>query len=96
MYNALQTVWDDQWYLATDGCTADKTYDEATSDQLWITNEMCNNLEEEISDLESSTSDYMSTWTQAVIDLVNAQKENFNSDTQQALDDYLATLQNNP
>jgi len=96
MYNALQTVWDDQWYLATDGCTADKTYDEATSDQLWITNEMCNNLEEDISNLESSTSDYMSTWTQAVIDLVNAQKSNFNSDTQQALDEYLATLQNNP
>jgi len=93
-YDALQNVWEDDWYLAADGCTADKTYDEATVDQLWITNEMCNNLEEDISELESSTSNYMDGWTQAVIDLVNAQKSNFNEDTQQALDEYLATLQN--
>jgi len=96
MFNALQTVWEDQWYLAANDCTADKTYDEATQDQLWITNEMCNNLEGDIATLESSTEDYMSTWTQAVIDLVNSQKENFNQDTQEALDNYLETLRGNP
>merc|ERR1711863_143224 len=36
------------------------------------------NLEGDIATLESSTEDYMSSWTQAVIDLVNSQKENFN------------------
>eukprot|EP00492_Amphilonche_elongata_P002449 TRINITY_DN26_c0_g2_i4.p1 TRINITY_DN26_c0_g2~~TRINITY_DN26_c0_g2_i4.p1 ORF type:complete len:426 (-),score=97.03 TRINITY_DN26_c0_g2_i4:231-1478(-) len=96
MFSALQTVWDDQWYLAADGCDGGRTYDEATEDQLWITNEMCNNLEEDIAELESSTGDYMSDWTAAVIALVEAQKDNFGTETQQALDDYLASIQNPP
>jgi len=94
MYSLLQDVWDNSWYLASGDCTGDKTYDEATGDQLWITNEMCNNLEEDIEELETSTSEYMSAWTQSVIDLVNAQMSNFDADTQQALSDYLETLQN--
>lgn len=74
-------------------CTGDKTYDEATDDQLWITNEMCNNLEDDIAELETQTSDYMEQWTQSVVDLVNSQMSNFDAATQQALSDYLATLQ---
>jgi len=92
MFNTLQQVWEDEWYLAANGCTGGKTYDEATEDQLWITNAMCSNLEEEINELESSTADYMDGWTQSVIDLVNAQKDQFNSETQKALEDYLASL----
>merc|ERR1711951_18552 len=93
MFNALQTVWEDEWYLAADGCTADKTYEEATNDQLWITNEVCNNLQKDIVELESTISDYSASWSQTVLDLVNEQLDGFDSETQQALEDYLATLQ---
>jgi len=94
MHNSLATVWNDQWYLAAEPCDRGLTYDEATQDQLWITNEMCNNLEKEIEELETSTANYMDGWTQSVIDLVNANKGQFTLETQQALDAYLDTLQN--
>jgi len=93
MFASLQSVWDNDWDLAAGECTGDKTYDEATDDQLWITNEMCNNLEDDIAELETQTSDYMEQWTQSVVDLVNSQMSNFDAATQQALSDYLATLQ---
>jgi len=93
MYDSLTEVWNDQWYLAAGTCDGGKTYDEATQDQLWITNEMCNNLEKDIAALESSTETYMDNWTQSVINLVNANMGGFSDDTQQALDDYLRTLQ---
>jgi len=92
IYNSLTTVWNDQWYLAAEPCDRGLTYVEATQDQLWITNEMCNNLEKEIVELETSTADYMDGWTQSVIDLVNDNKGQFTPETQQALDDYLDTL----
>eukprot|EP00493_Phyllostaurus_siculus_P021237 UN21563 len=94
MHNSLTTVWNDQWYLAAEPCDGGKTYDEATQDQLWITNEMCNNLEKDIGELESSTANYMDNWTQSVIDLVNDNMGAFSEDTQRALDNYLEQLQN--
>merc|ERR1719357_104841 len=91
--SALTNVWENSWYLASGECTGDRSYDDATADQLWITNEMCNNLEADISDLETQTADYMDGWIQSVVDLVNANMENFDTDTQNALSDYLVTLQ---
>jgi len=93
MFAALQSVWDNDWDLAAGDCTGDKTYEESTDDQLWITNEMCNNLEDDIAQLETQTSEYMEQWTQSVIDLVNSQMSNFDADTQSALSAYLETLQ---
>jgi hypothetical protein len=93
---ALQNSWDNDWYLAVTSDCSGKDYDSATDDQLWITNEMCNNLEDDIDDLETQVdglNSYMDTWTQSVIDLVNAQMSNFDAQTQQALTDYLDTLQ---
>jgi len=92
---ALQNSWDNDWYLAPSSDCSGKSYDTATDDQLWITNEMCNNLEDDIDELETSVdglNTYMDEWTQSVIDLVNGQIGNFDQATQDALNDYLATL----
>jgi hypothetical protein len=91
---ALQNSWDNDWYLSPlPECSKD--YDTATDDQLWITNEMCNNLDDDIDELETAVdglNTYMDDWTQSVIDLVNGQINNFDQATQDALNDYLATL----
>jgi len=91
----LQNSWENDWYLsATTDCSG-KDYDAATTDQLWITNEMCNNLEDDIDTLETSVSGlntYMDEWTQSVIELVNSQINNFDAQTQEELNNYLATL----
>jgi len=93
MYQSLQDVFDNSWYLAGGDCDGGRSYDEATQDQLWMTNEMCNNLEDDIEELETQTSEYMDSWTNSVIDLVNSQMSNFDEDTQAALSAYLDTLQ---
>jgi len=93
LQSALTEVWENSWYLASGECTGDRSYEEATDDQLWITNEMCNNLESDINELETQTADYMDSWIESVVDLVNANMANFDQDTQNALTDYLATLQ---
>merc|ERR1712117_890534 len=51
LQSALTEVWNNSWYLASGECTGDRSYEEATDDQLWITNEMCNNLESDINEL---------------------------------------------
>jgi len=89
---ALQNSWDNDWYLgASESCTG-RTADATTDDQLYITNKMCDNLEADIDSVESQLDSYMSTWTQQVTDLVNSNMANFDAATQQALTDYLATL----
>merc|ERR1719195_1245714 len=85
----LTEVWNNSWYLASGECTGDRSYEEATDDQLWITNEMCNNLEADINELETQTADYMDSWIESVVELVNANMANFDQDTQNALTEYL-------
>merc|ERR1712141_886533 len=92
---ALQNSWDNDWYLSPLANCDGKDYDLATDDQLWITNEMCNNLDDDIDELETAVdglNTYMDNWTQDVIDLVNGQIGNFDQATQDALNEYLATL----
>jgi len=96
---ALNDLFLNNWYLSrTDlnECTNDKTFDEAVDDQLWITNEMVENLEGEIEEVQEDvalTHDYMDNWISRVMALVNDNLQNFDSETQNALTEYLAVLQ---
>lgn len=92
---ALQDLFANSWYLAlTDDptCTSEKTFEEATDDQLWITNEMVENVEEDIEEIEANLG-YMDDWKSRIVDLVNSRLDNFDSDTQDALTNYLNDLQ---
>lgn len=89
---ALQNSWNNDWYFgASMECTA-RTEDATTDDQLWVTNKMCDNLEADIDAVETSMDSYMDDWTQQVVELVTTNLNNFDAATQQALNDYLATL----
>jgi len=86
MEAALQYSWDNNFSLGTDTCES-KSYDQQVDDQLFVTNEMVNDLEDDIDALESSlvtASDdlaaYIDDWSCQVSDLIDLYKENYSED----------------
>jgi len=92
MNEALTNSWNSDWYFgATEECTA-RDYDETVSDQLWVTDKMCDNLEARMEDLETESESYMEDWTASVITMIEDNMSNFDTATQAALNDYIASL----
>merc|ERR1719189_1750835 len=92
---ALQNSWDNDWFFGTSQDCTERDSDETTDNQLWVTNKMCDNLEQEIDSVETGLDSYMDIWRQDVTTLVNQNMDKFDQDTQQALTDYLNALNGN-
>jgi len=95
----IANAFENDWYFAQDGETcADKTYDVATDDQLYVTNHMLNNLEEDIDQLEEDMAGesadldaYLANWKTEVAALISESMANFDETTQAALQNYIDT-----
>lgn len=90
---ALQNSWDNDWYFgASEQCTG-RSADATTKDQLWVTNKMCDNLDAEITNLESQNQQFMTTWKSDVTTAINNKMNSFDAATQQALREFLKTIE---
>jgi hypothetical protein len=95
----VANAFENDWYFALDGeqC-GDKSYDVATDDQLFVTNHMLNELEDDVDQLEEEMAgesadldSYLANWKTEVAALITDNMANFDETTQAALQNYIDT-----
>merc|ERR1719499_1192477 len=86
--DALLDLWTNSWYLNVEGVCTEKTEEEAADDQLWITNEMVDHVDAQLEAVKADLG-YMDRWKQRIRDLINQRKGNYDSATQDALNQFM-------
>jgi hypothetical protein len=93
---AVNTAFETNWYMSADGCEHNADYDTATDAQLYVTNELLNDLESDIDALEADMAaeaadldSYLDSWKSDVRSIIEGSLANFDADTQAALTAYM-------
>merc|ERR1712217_33159 len=93
---AVNTAFETNWYMSADGCEHVADYDTATDAQLYVTNELLNDLEGDIDQLEADMQaeaadldSYLDSWKDEVKQIIEGSLSNFDADTLAALTAYM-------
>merc|ERR1711997_930496 len=90
-HTALQNSWNNDWWFgASEACTG-RTADQTTTDQLWVTNKMCDNLDAEITTLEGQQTQFMADWKKDIAKAIRDKFDQFDASMQQKLTDFMKT-----